>query len=352
MYPYGDETIQRTGSLQVFIGGSMLDNTAFIDATQENTADTTYDVVILGGGPAGSSAAIYTSRAGLRTLVIDKGLTAGALGITSKIANYPGIVGEISGAELLERMRKQAISFGAHYVSDRVIGVDLAGQEKMVFANQATYTTKAVIVATGSMGRGTRVKGEDELLGRGVSYCATCDAPFFRDKDVVVAGNSDEAIEEALFLTRFVRKVYFLSPAPELKAPQRLIDELENNGKVELFRGTSLQEIIGKDRVESVRFVKRGEPSRVIPVSGAFVYLQGGKPITEFLPAELNLTTAGCVPVDRDFQTAIPNVYAIGDVLCDHVKQAVISAGEGALAAIALEKNLHNRQAMTVDWAK
>jgi thioredoxin reductase (NADPH) len=230
--------------------------------------------------------------------------------------------------------------------------VDLAGQEKMVFANQATYTTKAVIVATGSMGRGTRVKGEDELLGRGVSYCATCDAPFFRDKDVVVAGNSDEAIEEALFLTRFVRKVYFLSPAPELKAPQRLIDELENNGKVELFRGTSLQEIIGKDRVESVRFVKRGEPSRVIPVSGAFVYLQGGKPITEFLPAELNLTTAGCVPVDRDFQTAIPNVYAIGDVLCDHVKQAVISAGEGALAAIALEKNLHNRQAMTVDWAK
>jgi len=101
-----------------------------------------------------------------------------------------------------------------------------------------------------------------------------------------------------------------------------------------------------------VRFVKRGEPSRVIPVSGAFVYLQGGKPITDFLPAEINLNEAGCIPVDREFQTAIPNVYAIGDVLCDHVKQAVISAGEGALAAIALEKNLHNRQAMTVDWAK
>jgi thioredoxin reductase (NADPH) len=185
-----------------------MDNTAYIDAVDDQVDLNQYDVIILGGGPAGSSAAIYTSRAGLRTLVIDKGLTAGALGITSKIANFPGIVGEISGAELVERMREQATSFGTRYVSDRVIGVDLGGEEKMVFANQSTYTARAVIIATGSMGRGTRVKGEDELLGRGVSYCATCDAAFFRGQDVVVAGSSDEAIEEALFLTRFVNKVF------------------------------------------------------------------------------------------------------------------------------------------------
>lgn len=330
----------------------MADNTASLDALIESTEDTQFDVVILGGGPAGSSAAIYTSRAGLRTLVIDKGLTAGALGITTKIANYPGITGEISGADLLEGIRDQARSFGARYTVDRVIGVDFSGQEKVVFTNLTTYSARAVVIATGAMGRGTRVKGEDKLLGRGVSYCAICDAAFFKDREVVVAGSSDEAIEEALFLTRFVSKVYFLCPSPELKAPQPLIDELEDNEKVDLIRGASLQEIIGIDRVDAVRFVKRGEPSKVLPVSGAFVYLQGGRPITDFLPAEINLEESGCIPVNNEFQTAIPDVYAIGDVVCGHVKQAVISAGEGALAAIALEKNLHERRALTVDWSK
>lgn len=330
----------------------MTDSTASFDVSVNSGDDTHYDVIILGGGPAGSSAAIYTSRAGLRTLVIDKGLTAGALGITSKIANYPGIIGEISGADLLERIRDQAKSFGASYAVDRVVGVDFSGQEKVVFTNQATFTARAVIIATGAMGRGTRVKGEDKLLGRGVSYCATCDAAFFKDREVVVAGSSDEAIEEALFLSRFASMVYFLCPSPELKAPQGLVDELEDCEKVNLIRGASLQEIIGIDRVDAIRYVKRGEPSKVLPVSGAFVYLQGGRPITDFLPVEINLEESGCIPVNNEFQTAIPDVYAIGDVVCGHVKQAVISAGEGALAAIALEKNLHERRALTVDWSK
>ena len=139
-----------------------------------------YDVLIIGGGPAGASAAIYTSRAGLKTLVIDKGLTAGALGMTAKIANYPGLPGEVSGADLLQQMRDQAKSFGAEFVSDKVIGVDLSSEVKSVYGNGGTYTGSAVIIATGSMGRGTRVKGEDELLGQGVSYCATCDAEIGR----------------------------------------------------------------------------------------------------------------------------------------------------------------------------
>lgn len=311
-----------------------------------------YDVIIIGGGPAGATAALYTARAGLKTIVLDKGLTAGALGITARIANYPGILEEISGADLLQRMRSQARSFGAEFTSDKVIGVDLAVEEKSVFGNAATYTGRAVIIATGSMGRGTRVKGEDELLGRGVSYCATCDAAFFKGQDVAVAGNSDEAIEEALFLTRFVRRVHFLSPTPELKAPSHLVEELRANPLVQIYPGAILREILGEKRVEGLRFAQRGQPEETLAVSGAFIYLQGGKPITDFLQGQLQINEGGCLVVDREFQTALPGVFAIGDVLCNHVKQAVIAAGEGATAGIAVEKLLRGRKQLVVDWAK
>lgn len=318
----------------------------------ESANSAEHDVLIIGGGPAGATAAIYTARAGLKTLVIDKGLTAGALGITGKIDNFPGLIEEIKGAELLERMRDQARSFGVGFVTDKVIGADLLAETKTVFGNGGTYTGQTVIIATGSMGRGTRVKGEDALLGQGVSYCATCDAAFFRDQDVVVAGSSDEAIEEGLFLTRFVNRVHFLCPTPELKAPQHLVDELTQNPKVSLYKGTSLVEIIGNNKVESVRFVKRGEPEQVLPVTGAFIYLQGGKPVTDFLNGQLEISESGCLVVDKEYQTAIPGVFAVGDLLCDHVKQAVVAAAEGAVAAMAVEKILRGRKQISVDWSK
>ncbi len=317
-----------------------------------NTQEKVYDVVIVGGGPAGSSAALYAARAGLSTIVIDKGLTAGALGITSKIANYPGLLQPISGADLLDTMRKQASSYGAEYVSDKVIGVDLTGSPKQVFANNGTYSGKAVILATGSMGRGTRVKGEDELLGRGVSYCATCDAAFFRQQDVVVAGNSDEAIEEALYLTRFVNRVHFLCPTPELKAPQPLVDEINANDKVTIYHGASLKEIIGQGKVEAVRYTLRGQPEQTLPVTGAFIYLQGGRPITDFLSGQLELNENGCLLVDEEYRTTIPGVYAVGDLLCNHIKQAVVAAADGAVAAMAVEKALRGRLQVSVDWSK
>ena len=227
-------------------------------------------MLVIGGGPAGITAAIYTSRADLKTLVIDKGLTSGALGITSKIANYPGVTDEVSGAELLERMRGQARSFGTEFATDRVIGVDLNSEVKSVFGNTGTYSGRSVIIATGSMGRGTRVKGEDELLGRGVSYCATCDAAFFRDQEVLVAGNNDEAIEEGLYLTKFVRKVHFLSPTSDLKAPQALADELIANPKIELYKEAKLLEIVGEGKVKAARFELKGESEQTIPITGAF----------------------------------------------------------------------------------
>lgn len=312
----------------------------------------TWDVVIIGGGPAGTTAAIYTARAGLSTLVIDKGLTAGALGITSKIANYPGIVEEISGVDLLRNMRIQAESFGAEYVSDKVIGTDLSSEIKMVFTNNNVYSTRSIIVSTGSMGRGKRVKGEDELLGHGVSYCATCDAAFFKNMEVAVAGSSDEAIEEALFLTRFASKVHFLSPTPDLKAPQHLIDELLHNEMVSYYPGASLREVVGEKSVEAVIFSQRGQDIQTVPVKGAFIYLQGGKPITDFLTGQIEISDTGCLIVDKEYHTAIPMVYAVGDVLCNHVKQAVIAAAEGAIAAIAVEKELNGRKQMMVDWSK
>jgi thioredoxin reductase (NADPH) len=316
----------------------------------ENTnLSTNYDVIIIGGGPAGATAAIYTSRARLKTLVIDKGLTAGALGITGKIANYPGIPEEISGAELLSRMRKQAQSFGAVFASDKVIGIDLLSEEKSVFTNNNAYTSRTIVIATGSMGRLQRVKGEESLLGHGVSYCATCDAPFFQDQEVAVAGNCDEAIEEGLFLTRFVSRVHFLSPTPELKAPQHLIDELLNNPKVILYKGATLREIIGERNVKAVRFALRGQDEQTLPVKGAFIYLKGSQPITDFLKGQLDLNNTGCLAVNREYQTSIAGVFAVGDVLCKHFKQVVIAAAEGAVAGMAIEKVLRDLKQSAVE---
>ncbi|MCA9920427.1 MAG: FAD-dependent oxidoreductase, partial [Anaerolineales bacterium] len=153
-----------------------------------------YDVIIIGGGPAGASAAIYTARSELRTLVIDKGLTAGALGVTSKISNYPGVPGPISGAKLVEIMREQAESFGAEFITDKVVGITIDGEQKEVIAGTGNFKAKVLILATGAMGRTSTVRGEEALLGRGVSYCATCDGAFFRDQDVAVVGNNDEAL--------------------------------------------------------------------------------------------------------------------------------------------------------------
>lgn len=311
-----------------------------------------YDVAIIGGGPAGATAAIYTARANLKTLVIDKGIANGALGITSKIANYPGIPGEISGEELVRRMRQQAESFGAKFVQDRIQATDLQSDPKLLFGNAGTYVAKTVIIATGSMGRGNRVPGEDRLLGRGVSYCATCDAAFFRDQEVAVVGSSEEAVEEALFLTQFASKVHFLCPKKEIHASPELAEELTAHPKVVMYWGVALREVLGEQRVEAIRYRTPIGTEETLPVAGVFIYLQGAHPITDFLGGQLPLSEGGCLMVDSEYQTAIPGVYAVGDVLCNHVKQAVVAAAEGAIAAMAVEKHLRGRKKLVVDWSK
>ena len=310
-----------------------------------------YDVVIIGGGPAGSTAGIYTARANLSTLVLDKGLTTGALGTTSKIANYPGVMGEVSGAQLLKTMRAQAESFGARYVNDKAIGTDLAGSPKVVYGNAGIYPARAVIIATGSLGRSNLIKGEAEFLGRGVSYCAVCDAAFFKDEAVAVAGKNDEAVEEALYLARFASRVTLLCPTPELVASEELIAELKANSKIEVLLGAAIHEIYGNTHVGGIAYAQRGkEGEQKLAVKGVFIYLQGGVPITDFLQGQIETSAQGCILVDREFQTNVPGVFAVGDVLCQHIKQAVIAAADGATAGIAVEKYLRGRAKMGVDW--
>lgn len=319
---------------------------------QSSEQETLYDVVIIGGGPAGVSAAIYTARAELSTLVVDKGIASGALGMSSRIANYPGREGEVKGLELMEGMRSQAQHFGAKFVLDRVQAVDLMGEQKTVYGNTGTYPGRTVVIATGAMGRGRRLEGEDRLLGRGISYCATCDAAFFRDKTVAVAGSSDEAVEEALFLTRFVKELHFISPDAKLKVPEHLAQELAQHEKVRLYLNARVQEFMGAEQLEGVRFSLPGDEEKTVVVSGAFVYLQGGKPITDYLMEQVACGESGGILVDKEYQTAVPGVFAVGDVLQEHIKQVVVSAAEGAVAGIAAEKFLRGRKKMTVDWNK
>jgi thioredoxin reductase (NADPH) len=311
-----------------------------------------YDVIVIGGGPAGATAAPYTARSGLSTLVLDKGVTAGALGMTTRIANYPGVPGTLRGDELVTLIRDQAASFGAEFVTDKVLHVDLRGDPKQVWGGNGQVQARAVIIATGSMGRTNRIPGEERLLGRGVSYCATCDGAFFRGQEVAVVGNNDEAIEEALTLTRFVSRVHLFSPTPDLRASTELADELTDHPQVTIYPSTRIHEIVGEEKVEAVRAVSQPEDEQAIPVHGVFIYLSGNVPIIDFLDNQLPTREDGCLIVDGDFQTSIPGVFAAGDVLCKHLKQAVIAAAEGAQAATAADRYLHGRKKLRPDWSQ
>lgn len=323
-----------------------------IDFVAEEPAELElYDVVIIGGGSAGASAAIYTARADLNTLVIDKGMTAGAMGMASKIANYPGLPEPVAGTELLGRIRDQARSFGATLVEEKVLRVDLEGQPKQVWTGAGKYEGRTVIIATGAMGRTRRFPGEERLIGRGVSYCATCDAAFFRDQEVAVAGDNDEAIDEALTLTRFASRVHVLNPRSNFLAPEELVEELEAHNTVTIHSVARIREIVGENRVEAVDLTVGGE-EKTIEVAGVFIYLQGNLPITDFLDGQVSTSENGCIIVDQNFQTGVEGVFAVGDVLCTHVKQAVIAAAEGVTAAIAIDRYLHGREELRPDWSR
>lgn len=308
-----------------------------------------YDVIIIGGGPAGLTAAQYASRARLKTVVLDKSVTAGALAYSSKIENYPGLTKPVSGKELLDIFRNQAISFGAEYVETQVVGVNLSGDVKEVITMERTYTGKAVIIATGSMGRKPSIKGEAEFLGKGVSYCATCDAAFFKGRTVCVIGNSEEAVKEAGVLTRFAETVYLISPTPKLKVADHPVLNALN---LKVLSGYSVTAIEGSDIVEKIRMIDSKHKESELELSGVFIYLYGSKPIIDFLAGAIETTEDGCIQVNRMMEASISGVFAAGDVTCTEVRQVVVAASHGCIAALSAEKYISQRKRHRLDWGR
>ena len=308
-----------------------------------------YDVIIIGGGPGGLSAAQYASRAKLRTIILDKSATAGALAYTGHIENYPGLLSPMSGKELLDIFRQQAINFGAEYIEAQVVGVKLDSDVKEVFTMDASYRGKSVIIATGSMGRKPSIRGEAEFLGRGVSYCAVCDAAFFKGKNVCVIGNSEEAVKEAGYLTRFAETVYLISPTQKLKVESH---PSLAAGNLRVILESSVIAIEGNETVDKIRVVGPDKQEKEIPLSGVFVYIHGSRPIVDFLYGSVELTETECIETNRMMETPIPGVFAAGDVICTEVRQVVTAAANGCLAALSAEKYLHHRSRLKPDWGK
>jgi thioredoxin reductase (NADPH) len=308
-----------------------------------------YDIIIIGGGPAGLTAGQYASRANLKVIIIDKSRTAGALAYSSKIENYPGLTHPLPGKDLLDIMRQQALNFGSEHIETQVVGVNLSGEIKEVMTMEKTYKGKTVVIATGSMGRKATIKGEAEFLGRGVSYCAICDAAFYKGMKVCIIGNSEEAVKEAGVLARFAETVYLISPTPKLHVADHPVFSEPN---VKVLAGYVVTAIEGTDVVERIKMTDPEKNHTELELAGVFVYLHGNKPVVDFLYGSIETNEDGCIPVTAMMETTVPGVFAAGDVTCTEVRQVVVAASQGCLAALAAEKHLYKRTKYKMDWGK
>jgi len=298
------------------------------------------DVIIIGSGPAGYTAALYAARARLNPLVFEGSVTSGgALMNTTDVENFPGFPDGVLGPDLMDSLRKQAERFGAELVTDDVTEVDLSATPKVVKAGGDTFLTRSVIVATGSSYRELGIPGEKRLSGHGVSWCATCDGFFFRDQDIAVVGGGDSALEEATFLTRFARSVTVVHRRDALRASAIMQDRARANPKIRFAWDSVVTEVVGEDRVAGIRLLntKTGEES-FIEVSGIFVAI-GHDPRSELFTGQLELDDEGYLVVDQpSTRTKIPGVFAAGDVVDHTYRQAVTAAGSGCAAALDAER--------------
>ena len=306
-----------------------------------------YDVIILGAGPAGLAAGLYAGRSRLSTLIIEKGQDGGQIAITDEIENYPGqIVEGESGPSLIERMTQQAEKFGAERVSDTIKEVQLEGDVKVLKSEKAEYQAKNVIIATGAHARPIGCKGEKEYMGKGVSYCATCDANFFEDFEVYVVGGGDSAVEEAMYLTKFARKVTIIHRRDELRAAKSIQEKAFKNPKIEFFWDSVVEEIYGDDILQGmiVKNVKTGETRKVEadPDDGRFGLFGfiGTVPNSDIFKGIIDMDERGYIKTDEDMHTNIPGVYAAGDVRIKSLRQVVTAAADGAIAAVQVERSM------------
>ena len=304
------------------------------------------DVIIIGSGPAGYTAAIYAARAKLSPLVFEGSVTAGgALMQTTDVENFPGFPDGIMGPDLMDHLRKQAERFGAELIADDVTEVDLKVTPKVVRVGEDTYLAKAVIIASGSSYRELDVPGEKQLSGHGVSWCATCDGFFFREQDIAVIGGGDSAMEEATFLTRFARSVTIVHRRGELRASKIMQDRALANQKIKFAWDSEVAEVLGSDRVTGLRLrnVRTGEES-TLAVTGMFVAI-GHDPRSELFADQLETDPDGYLLVDSpSTRTAIDGVFASGDVVDRTYRQAVTAAGTGCAAALDAERWLADNE--------
>jgi len=298
-----------------------------------------HDLIIVGSGPAGYTAAVYAARADLQPLLFEGTQFGGALMTTTEVENFPGFRDGIMGPDLMEEMREQAKRFGADIRTEDVDALDLTGPVKKVTVGEVTYLAKAVVLAMGSAARYLGVPGEDRLLGRGVSACATCDGFFFRGQDIVVVGGGDSAMEEAIFLTKFASKVTIVHRREEFRASRIMLDRAKDNEKIEFVLNAEVTEVKGDTAVTSLvlRDTRTGETSE-LAATGLFVAI-GHDPRSELVRGQVELDDEGYVLVQHPTTaTAIPGVFAAGDLVDHTYRQAITAAGTGCRAAIDAER--------------
>lgn len=303
-----------------------------------------YDVIIIGTGPAGYTAAIYTSRGNLKTLVFDGPQPGGQLTTTTKVENFPGFKDGIQGPDLMRAMRGQAERFGTDYVNKKVEKVDFSARPFRVWAGEEEYQSKAVIITTGAKPRKLGLESEEKLWSKGVSSCATCDGFFFKDKTVAVIGGGDSAMEEGIFLTKFAKKVYIVHRRDEFKASEIMLKRAQDNDKVEILTNKAIEKILGDDRVTGLRLkdTKTDETSE-LKVDGMFLAI-GHIPATDIFKDEIELDDHGYVVHKKHTMTSREGIFAGGDCADSRYRQAVTAAGEGCKASIDVKKWLDDNE--------
>ncbi len=291
-----------------------------------------YDIIICGGGPAGLSAAIYTGRYGLKTLLLEKMFVGGQVVTTSDIENYPGTKGVVTGFDLIADMEQQAKSFGTEIKTKEITDYDFENPIKKVICGKEEFSAKAVILALGASPLQLGVKDEASLRGRGVSYCATCDGFFYREKTVCVVGGGETAVGEAIYLSKICKKVYLIHRRDSFRASKSVVDKLKDFSNIELVLNSQITEILHESAVTGVMVKNKDGEERTLTLDGVFVAI-GLTPNTDSVAGKVNLTEGGYITIDGDMSTTIPGVFAAGDAVAKTFRQIITAASDGATAA-------------------
>ena len=297
-----------------------------------------YEVLIIGAGPAGMTAAIYAARAGYKTAILEHGVPGGQAATTDMIENYPGFPEGISGPELMMKFFEQTQTFGVEMIYEQVQSMDVTGEVKKVITDKQTIEAKAVVIASGAKPRTLGVANEGRLRGRGVSYCATCDGFFFRDQPVAVVGGGDTAVEEAMYLTKMCSGVTLIPRRDELRANKLAQSRAFANEKLNIIFDTVVDDIVGDDKVTQLKLRnKKTDETSTLDVNGVFIFV-GYLPNASFLPAELEVNEQGYIITDEEMATNVPGVFAIGDVRQKKLRQVTTAVGDGGAVMHGIEE--------------